>query len=63
MGFSSFGMQYWVNPETGKYYTSANTSKIIKATTMRGFETNILYSPTVLATAKKYYGCDSIEGM
>ena len=63
LGFSSFAIKYWVDPETGNYYTEANTSKITKIITIRDIPTSILFSKNILATARKYYGCSTMEGM
>ena len=63
LGFTSLAMQYWVDSATGNYYAATYKSKIMKTVTIRGISTNILFSKNVLATARKYYGCSSMEGM
>lgn len=63
LGFSGWGMQYWIDPETGSYYLD-NVSKITLKKTVFGVDNVIvLKSKNVLQTARDYYKCDSLEGL
>ena len=61
--FSGGLFPHWVNPETGDFYGGDDVKKILKTGDIRGKKTYILSSKNVLETARKYYGCPSLEGM
>lgn len=62
LGFSGGSIQYWLDTSVGALY-GADTSKITTTQTIRGFSTTVLKSPNVLATARKYYNCNTLTGM
>ncbi|EGR32338.1 leishmanolysin family protein, putative, partial [Ichthyophthirius multifiliis] len=54
--------KYWINPQTGDYYDN-EINNYVKTVPIRGKQTIIMFTPNVLATARKYYGCPNLEGM
>ena len=52
----------WKDRTTGTYY-GINKTKVQLTETIRGKETLLIKSENVLATARKYYGCDTMTGM
>ncbi|KAL4453890.1 hypothetical protein ABPG74_003773 [Tetrahymena malaccensis] len=63
LGFSYGAMQNWYDRASNSLLGQAGASKQIYAQTLRGIQTNLLGSPNVQATARKYYGCQTIQGM
>ena len=54
----------FIDPKTGKYYSeNDNVKEIFKTATIRGKKTYLLSSKNILETARKYYGCPTLEGM
>ena len=63
LGFSYVSMGYWIDKSTGKTYGLFNIGKVALTENIRGLPTKIISSDKVKATARKYYGCDSLTGM
>ena len=61
-GFSPSLYNKFINPKTGNYYED-NLKEIYKTVTVRGKKTYLLLSRYILETARKYYGCPTLEGM
>ncbi|EGR30810.1 leishmanolysin family protein, putative [Ichthyophthirius multifiliis] len=61
LGFSQYGMGYWVDPQTNNFYL--NSSIITKNITLNNITNPVLISSNVLQTAQKYYNCSQIQGM
>ncbi|EGR29768.1 leishmanolysin family protein, putative [Ichthyophthirius multifiliis] len=62
LGFSRGLYRYWINPQTGNYYDN-EINNYVRTVPIRGKQTIIMSTPNVLATARKYYGCPTLEGM
>ncbi|EAR96681.1 leishmanolysin family protein (macronuclear) [Tetrahymena thermophila SB210] len=63
LGFSYGAMQSWYDKASNWLLGQEAANKLISTQTLRGIQTNLLGSPNVLATAKKYYGCPTLQGM
>ncbi|EGR27277.1 leishmanolysin family protein, putative [Ichthyophthirius multifiliis] len=63
LGFSGFAMQYWIDPNTKVPYGSTGVTKITSTQTIRTFSTNIVSSPNILKTSRKYFSCPTLLGM
>ncbi|EAR96682.2 leishmanolysin family protein (macronuclear) [Tetrahymena thermophila SB210] len=63
LGFSDDAMMNWYNKATNQLLGQAAANKLITTQTLRGIQTSLLGSPNVLATAQKYYGCQTLQGM
>ena len=62
-GFSPGLYRNFINPKTGNYYGYEGVKEIFKTVTIRGKNTYLLMSKNILETARKYYGCPTLEGM
>ncbi|KAL4453891.1 hypothetical protein ABPG74_003774 [Tetrahymena malaccensis] len=63
LGFSYDAMQNWYNKATNQLLGQTAANQFITSLKVRGIQTNLLGSPNVLAVAKKYYGCSTLQGM
>ena len=62
-GFSPGLYMNFINPKTGNYYGDEGVKEIFTTATIRGKLTYLLMSKNILETARKYYGCPTLEGM
>ncbi|KAL4453892.1 hypothetical protein ABPG74_003775 [Tetrahymena malaccensis] len=63
LGFSYGAMKNWYNKSTNQLLGKQAANNLITTQKIRGFDTKMLGSPNVLATAQKYYECPTLKGM
>ncbi|EAR97451.2 leishmanolysin family protein (macronuclear) [Tetrahymena thermophila SB210] len=63
LGFSYGAMENWYNKATKQLLGQTAANQLITTQTLRGISTKLLGSPNVLATAQKYFGCQTLQGM
>ncbi|EGR31787.1 leishmanolysin family protein, putative [Ichthyophthirius multifiliis] len=62
LGFSRGLYRYWINPLTQNFYDD-EINNYVRTVSIRGKQTVIISTPNILATARKYFGCPTLQGM